>query len=132
MPLKNEVKFEAGIKTSYVKTDANASYDSVINGNLVHDYNRSNHFIYEENVNAAYVNFSKPFSKKITAQLGLRLEHTVSKGNQITTNIQFNKNYVQLFPTAYVQYTLNDKNTFVLNYGRRIRRPDYESLKPFI
>ncbi|MBS1580439.1 MAG: TonB-dependent receptor [Bacteroidetes bacterium] len=132
MPLKNEVKFEAGIKTSYVKTDANASYDSVINGNLVHDYNRSNHFIYEENVNAAYVNFSKPFSKKITAQLGLRLEHTVSKGNQITTNIQFNKNYVQLFPTAYVQYTLNDKNTFVLNYGRRIRRPDYESLNPFI
>jgi iron complex outermembrane receptor protein len=131
-PMKKGARFEAGIKSSIVRTDANAIYDSVTYGEIVHDYGRSNHFIYEENINAAYVNLNKPINKKWGAQLGLRLENTNAKGTQMTTGEQFTRNYTQLFPTAYVQYTLNDKNNFVLNYGRRIRRPDYQSLNPFI
>ena len=131
-PMKKGAKFEAGIKTSFVKTDNNAIYDSVQNGEMVPDINRSNHFVYQENVNAAYVNYSRPLSKKLSGQFGLRLEHTNSKGNQITTGETFSRNYVQLFPTAYLQYTADKKNTFVLNYGRRIQRPDYEDLNPFI
>jgi iron complex outermembrane recepter protein len=53
LPLKKGAKFEAGLKSSYVKTDNNANYDSVINGQIVHDFNRSNHFVYEENIKAA-------------------------------------------------------------------------------
>ncbi len=131
-PMKKGAKFEAGIKTSFVKTDNNAIYDSVQNGEMVPDINRSNHFVYQENVNAAYVNYSRPLSKKLSGQFGLRLEHTNSKGNQITTGETFTRNYVQLFPTAYLQFTADKKNTFVLNYGRRIQRPDYEDLNPFI
>ncbi len=131
-PLKNNAKFEAGIKTSFVKTDNNAVYDSLNNGIRARDIGRSNHFIYDENVNAAYINYSRPLSKKLSAQFGLRLEHTNAKGNQVTTNEKFSRNYVQLFPTAYLQYEVNDKNSFVLNYGRRIERPDYEDLNPFI
>jgi hypothetical protein len=63
-PLKNNARFEAGLKSSIVKTDNNASYDSIQYGMVVHDFNRSNHFIYEENINAAYVNLSTPLSKK--------------------------------------------------------------------
>jgi iron complex outermembrane receptor protein len=133
LPLKKGAKFEAGIKSSYVKTDNNANYDSVINGQIVHDFNRSNHFVYEENINAAYVNYTRPINKKWNTQLGLRLENTIGKGKQLTTNIPpFERNYTQLFPTAYVQYTMSEKNQFVLNYGRRINRPDYGDLNPFI
>lgn len=131
-PLKKGAKFETGIKTSFVRTDNNAVYDSLLNGQPVRDIGRSNHFIYDENVNAVYVNYSRPFSKKFSAQLGLRLENTQSKGNQVTTGEKFDRNYTQLFPTAYLQYNLNEKNTFVANYGRRINRPDYEDLNPFI
>lgn len=131
-PLKKGAKFEAGVKTSFVKTDNNAVYDSVNYGIKVRDIGRSNHFIYEENVNAAYVNFSRPISKKIFGQLGLRVENTNTKGKQITTNQQFERNYTQLFPTAFVQYKINEKHTLGLNYGRRIERPDYEDLNPFI
>ena len=131
-PLKKGAKFEAGVKTSFVRTDNNAVYDSVNYGIRVRDIGRSNHFIYEENVNAAYVNFSRPISKKIFGQLGLRVENTNTKGKQITTNQQFERNYTQLFPTAFVQYKLNEKHTLGLNYGRRIERPDYEDLNPFI
>lgn len=131
-PLKKGAKLEAGIKSSFVNTDANAIYDSVTYGKTVRDLNRSNHFQYKENVNAAYINFSKPLSTKLSMQLGLRAEHTHAMGNQITTNIQFDRNYVQLFPTAYFQYTINKNNNVGVNYGRRIRRPDYESLNPFV
>ncbi|MGZ5135039.1 MAG: TonB-dependent receptor domain-containing protein [Flavitalea sp.] len=132
LPLKKGAKFEAGIKSSYVKTDNNASYDSLRNGQYYHDYNRSNHFVYEENVNAAYVNYSRPLGKKWSGQFGLRVENTNAKGNQLTTGINFKRNYTQLFPTAYLQYSHNEKNQFVINYGRRINRPDYDDLNPFI
>jgi hypothetical protein len=131
-PLKNGARFEAGIKSSFVKTDNNAGYDSLKNNRLVHDYGRSNHFVYDENINAAYLNYSRPISKRISGQVGLRLEHTHSNGNQITTGIVFARDYVQLFPTAYLQYQANPKNVYVLNYGRRISRPDYKSLNPFV
>lgn len=131
-PLKKGAKFEAGIKTSYVKTDNNATYDSVNYGMKVRDIGRSNHFIYDEKVNAAYVNYSRPLTKKLFGQFGLRLEHTNANGNQVTTGIKFKRNYTQLFPTAFLQYKANEKNNFGLNYGRRLNRPDYDDLNPFI
>lgn len=131
-PLKKGAKFEAGLKTSLVKTDNNAVYDSLNYGVKVRDIGRSNHFIYRENVNAAYVNYSRPFNKKWYGQFGLRLENTNAKGDQVTTGDDFDRHYTQLFPTAFIQYKASDKNSFVLNYGRRINRPDYEDLNPFI
>ena len=131
-PLAKGAKFEAGLKTSFVETDNNAIYDSLNYGVRVRDDGRSNHFIYNENVNAAYVNYSRQLSKKWYSQFGLRLENTNAKGNQVTTGQRFDRHYTQLFPTAYIQYKPGDKNSFVLNYGRRISRPDYEDLNPFI
>ena len=130
-PLKKGARFETGIKSSIVKTDNDARYDSIINGSIVHDFGRTNFFIYEENINAAYANISGPLNKKWNGQLGLRLENTNAKGNQLSTNEKFDRHYTQLFPTAYLQYVADKNNSFVLNYGRRIRRPNYQSLNPF-
>jgi hypothetical protein len=130
--LGKNIRFEAGIKSSLVKTDNDAVYDSISFGQTVHDLNRSNYFIYEENINAAYVNFSRPLNKKWNAQAGLRMENTNAKGNQVTTGEKFDRHYTQLFPTLYLQYKADEKNSFVLNYGKRIRRPDYQRLNPFI
>jgi outer membrane receptor protein involved in Fe transport len=144
MPLKKGARFDAGLKTSYVKTNANADYDTVFYGALSHDLARTNGFDYKENINAAYVNLSGPLGKKWSGQLGLRLENTISKGYSYgysfdensnsfhPSDTSFSRNYTQLFPTAFLQYKLDEKNTFILNYGRRIRRPNYQSLNPFI
>ncbi len=107
-------------------------YDSLINGEIVNSISRTNFFSYNENVNAAYVNFNKKYNEKFNVQAGLRLENTNMNGVELTTNKSFKRNYVQLFPTAYLQYQANAKNSFVLNYGRRINRPDYEDLNPFV
>jgi iron complex outermembrane recepter protein len=131
-PLKNNARFEAGIKTGIVRTDNDAAYDSIQYGRIIHDFKRSNHFVYEENINAAYLNLSTPLTKKITAQFGLRLENTNAKGIQKTTGEDFDRHYTQLFPTAYFQYKANDKNNFGANFARRVSRPSYQSLNPFI
>ncbi len=134
-PMKKNATLEAGIKLSYVKTDNDARYtlfDSLNpNGGIWKtDTSRSNHFIYKENINAAYVNVNRQL-KKWGVQLGLRAEQTIVDGNQMTQNATFHKNYTKLFPTSYFSYKMNDSNTFALSYGRRIERPDYESLNPF-
>lgn len=144
MPLKKGARFEAGLKSSIVKSEPNAFYDTVFNGVQSPDLARTNGFSYEENINAAYVNLSGPLGKKFSGQLGLRVENTIAKGYSYgysfdeTANLffpsdtSFDRNYTQLFPTAFLQYKLNEKNSFVMNYGRRIRRPNYQSLNPFI
>ena len=130
-PINKTTKIEAGLKTSIVKTDNNALYQNLLNNNWETDLGRTNHFIYKENINAAYVNMSKDLTKKWSAQLGLRLENTISNGEQVTTGIKFKRNYTQLFPTVYVGYHASEKNEFVINFGRRIQRPNYEDLNPF-
>ncbi|HVX50698.1 MAG TPA: TonB-dependent receptor [Chitinophagaceae bacterium] len=131
-PLKNNVTFEAGFKSSYVKSDNDAQYTlydtAAKQWNI--DYDRSNHFIYTENINAAYLSLQKQV-KKFTAKVGLRAEQTISKGNQVVKNEKFDKNYTRLFPTAYLSYQPNDNNTWEISYGRRIERPDYQDLNPF-
>ena len=144
LPLKNGAKFEAGIKSSFVNTDNNAVYDNLIDNQRILDSARRNHFIYDENINAAYVNYSRKLSKKWSAQLGLRMENTNAKGHStgfeydtvqnkfVAFDKTFRRNYTQLFPTAYIQYSANEQNQFVINYGRRVNRPDYGDLNPFV
>lgn len=133
-PLKHNAKFETGWKSSYVTTDNDALYFDNTPSGYVTDYGKTNHFIYKENINAAYVNFNKQI-KKWGFQLGLRAENTNAHGhqlgNQATPDSSFTKNYINLFPTTYISYDADKKNTFSVNFGRRIDRPDYEDLNPF-
>ena len=129
-PLKKDMKIEAGIKANFVKNNNLVDYAHRNGEEWIPDA-RSNHFIYEENINAAYLNISKKFSEKWSAQAGLRVENTNTKGHQVTNDSTFIRHYTDLFPTAYITYSLNKNNQLVLSYGRRVNRPNYEDLNPF-
>ncbi|HMI06896.1 MAG TPA: outer membrane beta-barrel protein [Flavobacterium sp.] len=136
-PLKKEALFETGYKISYSKTDNVAAYDDIFGGIAVPNYESSNHFKYDEMINAVYVNFNKSFGK-FSFQSGLRLENTVSKGNQLGNFVKsasvFKKDYTNLFPTLYAMYKLDSlgSNQLVFSYGRRINRPYFQDLNPFL
>jgi iron complex outermembrane recepter protein len=129
-PFSKTIKAEAGVKSSFVETDNDVKYYHIIDGSDVLDSGKTNHFIYEENINAAYVNWSGQFGK-FGIQLGLRAEQTVAKGEQIATSQNFKRDYLQLFPSAFTTYKFTDKHEVALNYSRRIDRPAYQQLNPF-
>lgn len=135
-PLGKEWKLETGLKSSYTKTDNIADYRNTVNGITAVDYDKSNHFIYKEHINATYLNASKE-GKRFSIQAGLRLENTISNGNQIGNALKpdstFKRSYTNLFPTFYVSYKLDTagNNQLGFNYGRRVDRPYYQDLNPF-
>ncbi len=129
--LSKTVKLEAGLKSSWVKTDNDLQAEEFVNAVWKNDTRRSNQFIYDENVNAAYTNINKQF-KNTSVQVGLRVEQTNSTGNLITTNDVVKRSYLDFFPTFFVQQTLSKNNQVGFSYSRRIDRPSYDALNPFV
>ncbi|RDC56689.1 TonB-dependent receptor [Pedobacter chinensis] len=131
---KNQ-KLESGFKSSSISTDNIAAYQSYDGTTFSEDLNKSNHFLYQENINALYSSFETKFDK-FNAQAGLRYENTNYKGNQLGNRIRpdstFSKNYGNLFPSGYISYALDSLNTFSLTASRRIDRPAYQRLNPFV
>lgn len=123
-------RLEAGVKSSYVSNDNEVNYQRQLFDKSWIPDNRSNHFIYDENINAAYVNANTQLGKW-SLQGGLRVENTIAKGKQITNDSAFRRNFTNLFPSAFVSYGFNKNNQLTLSYSRRITRPNYQDLNPF-
>ncbi|HEX6426817.1 MAG TPA: TonB-dependent receptor [Niastella sp.] len=135
-PLKNNGRIEAGWKSSYVETVNKADYYLLNSDEWMTDYGKTNYFDYNENINAAYVSLNKQITKKWGLQTGLRYENTSYKGHQYGNpqkgDSSFKRSYNSWFPTVYISYGANKNNQFGLSYGRRIDRPGYQSLNPFM
>ncbi|SFD65470.1 TonB dependent receptor [Spirosoma endophyticum] len=132
-PLKNGGKFETGLKSSFVNADNNTLYDTLQQESRqwLFDASRSNQFKYTENINAAYINYAGKFGK-LKVQTGLRAEHTHSIGTSVTLNQTVDRNYLNLFPTVFLSRQLDTNNVLNLSFSRRIDRPDYQNLNPFV
>jgi hypothetical protein len=136
-PLSIGWKLETGVKSSHTETDNVAEYFYTANNITSPDYDKTNHFIYKETIHAAYINASRE-GKRWSYQFGLRGEHTISDGRQLGNAVKpdssFRRTYTNLFPTAYISYKLDSSgnNVLSLNYGKRIERPYYQDLNPFI
>ncbi|PWS27431.1 TonB-dependent receptor [Pedobacter yonginense] len=130
-PLSKTLKIETGLKSSYVVTNNDFLSEQFLGGVWQNDLGKSNNFVYKENINAAYVNFSKEW-KVWQIQLGLRAEQTHSNGNSVTDNKEVDRNYLSLFPTIFVNQKLNENNNIRYSFGRRVDRPNYQQLNPFV
>lgn len=131
-PLKNG-KFETGAKNTNRIIDNNQQgfrYDFG-NGEYWKDSKISNHFIYNENITAAYAIYTGK-KQKFDYQVGLRSELTNIDGNSKTTVTTFNNNYFNFFPSGFVKYALSKTQDLQIGYSRRVNRPGFETLNPFI
>ncbi|MGX5854106.1 TonB-dependent receptor domain-containing protein [Dyadobacter jiangsuensis] len=134
-PLK-KARFGAGFKTSLVRTDNAANYFLHQGETISVDYDKTNRFRYSENINAAYLNFNRDF-KRFSLQTGLRAENTNGYGHQLGNaakpDSSFTLHYTSIFPTVFVSYKLDTNQTHLnFSYGRRIGRPYYRDLNPFV
>jgi iron complex outermembrane recepter protein len=130
-------KLGYGAKTAFVTTKNTFDFFNEIAGVSIKQLNRSNSFTYKENVNAAYANYQRQLNEKWSMQTGLRLEQTNSDGDLtradgiLQADNRVKRNYVNLFPSAAVTWSINQKHSLNLTYSRRIDRPTYQDLNPF-
>lgn len=130
LPLGGKSSFETGIKATYVTSDNEPLFYEKTTGDYRLDMQRSNHFIYRENINAGYANYNKKWDKWST-QIGLRVENTNIEAEQVTLDSLYKTSYTQLFPSFAVQRSLNKKHDLGVTLSRRIQRPNYQQLNPF-
>jgi hypothetical protein len=95
------------------------------------DENQSNTFRFQENTQALFISARKEISQRFHVQAGLRMEHTSSEGYSQSMEQRNKNSYTNLFPTAYIMYRFNDTKALVLNYGKRINRPNFFWMNPF-
>jgi hypothetical protein len=133
-------KLGIGAKAAAVKTDNDFERFNVYGAIEELDKDRSNHFIYKENINAGYINYNRQY-KKFMIQAGLRVENTISEG--LTNGLKFDgsgyspntssfkRSYTDLFPSAAITFNKNPMKQWSVSYSRRIDRPAYQDLNPF-
>jgi len=129
-PFDSTAKLEMGGKISYVRNENKYIYDSLVNGVLARP-TRLNYFIYTERILAAYISGSYNV-KKLKIQLGLRLENTSSDGNLISESLNNKKNYTNVFPNISLTEKFDQNHSLGLSITRRIDRPDYGNINPFV
>jgi len=122
-PLNEKTILEAGAEARITRTD------NIYNtGNTLAELPSSN-YTYDTDIYSAYVTFGQKF-KKFSYQLGARFESYKVAANLNQGLSKFDDDYVTLYPSAYLTYNLNEKNTFQLSYSRRVDRPSLEQTKP--
>lgn len=135
LQLGKNAKFEAGLKSSSIHTDNTADYSYFNGTDWAPDLKKSNHFLYEERINSVYSSIEHKLNR-LSYQLGLRYENTNYTGNQLGNAAQqgsnFSKKYEDFFPSGYVSYQADSLNSFSFTAGRRIDRPAYQKLNPFV
>lgn len=133
--LRGNARFTAGWKSSRVSTDNVADYLYKQDTAWVQDLGKTNHFLYTENIHALYGNLEKK-AGRWDVQTGLRYEYTGYTANQLGNAARkdsaFSRTYNNLFPTATVSYKVDSQHVFTLSAGRRIDRPAFQKLNPFV
>jgi hypothetical protein len=130
IPVK-KAKLEIGIKTSYTITDNDVRWETNSGSGWKIDAGKTNHFIYSENVNAAYANYICNI-KKWNLQAGLRMEQTNTTGQSITLLQSNKKSYINFFPFIQASFTKNGNNEFGFSYRKSIQRFGFDFVNPFI
>jgi iron complex outermembrane receptor protein len=113
-----------------LKTDNDLRAQKFDGAAFVNDAGRTNRFVYTEQIAAAYTNLSHEF-KNGSIQVGLRAENTESEGELIGSQT-IKRSYLNFFPSVFINRSLGKKNDLGFSYSRRIDRPNYSNLNPFI
>ena len=119
-PLNEKSKLEMGAETRIVRTQNNYTTNNSSLSNSNYDY--------DLDIHSAYVTFGQKF-KKIGYQLGARFESY--KANAKLNNVTaFKDDYITLYPSASMTYSLSEKDQFQMSYSRRVDRPSLGQTKP--
>lgn len=131
-PFGVDGKFEAGLRSSSRDMTNNYAVTEQMDNGTWHPLaGLTNNFLYEENIHALYGILGNK-TGKFSYQMGLRAEWTGVTTTLRQTNEINPRKYANLFPSAHATYNLPRQHALQLSYSRRVRRPQYNDLSPFM
>jgi outer membrane receptor protein involved in Fe transport len=127
-------KIEFGLKAfsrwnnfNYIFYDLNA-----ISNQWIKDPAYSNDLEHKEYIYSTYLMYSDSLFKQLFYKAGVRLEYNTSELIQKSINYQLNREYLFPFPYLMIKYNIDMSQEIGLSINRRITRPAYPQLNPFI
>lgn len=138
-PIGENAKLETGVRTFIQNNTSIFNAFSLGEAGDEIKLPLSNNYKYREMVNAFYLTFSNKINK-FSYQVGLRTEQSKFDGELVDKGQKFGYQYPSsvkniwdaLFPSLFLTQTIGDKEDIQINYTRRIRRPNFWQLNPFI
>ncbi|MEP3389493.1 MAG: TonB-dependent receptor [Reichenbachiella sp.] len=130
--INENTKLEAGIKGAFNTLDNAVQVVYVENGMTTVDTDLTREVNMTEDILAVYSSISFKPTEKLGVNVGLRYEHTTTDLDSRTMQNVVNRDYGQWFPSLFINKTINDDNSWVLSYSRRVTRPTFNEIAPFV
>ena len=122
----------AGLKITYRSNDIYHDFYSWENGEWIYSQSFSNDLLHTEMIPAAYIMFSSKNIGKFSYKAGLRGEYSIVTLDSRHENIKSEDDDIFVAPSLSVTYKLSDKQDLSLAFSRRIGRPTYPQLNPYM
>ncbi len=128
----DKITFEAGAKGSFNDLENDVTVDQTVQGVFVRDDELSNLAMLTENIGAGYTSLSWNVSERNSLQMGLRYEYTRTNIDTETEKSIVDRRLSNFFPSFFYNNKINDNNSWVVSYSRRVSRPRFQDIAPFI
>lgn len=128
-PLK-KYNLSYGTKLTYTVNRLDSKFYDGISSGYELNASKSNNLIYKEGIQAIFTELSRTINK-VDFKVGLRGELIEVDGVSSSVEAKIRYNYFKLFPTAFINYNIDENHNLNFSYSKRINRPDYSQFNPF-
>ena len=130
--LSNKTNISLGAKTTISNFTNAVQVDRLLQTGWTIDPQLTATYFLNENISAAYSSLDWSITDKTKMKAGLRFEYTNSNLKTATVKNIVDRHYGKLFPSLFLSHTINDDNSLTFSYSRRITRPTFWNLAPFV
>lgn len=130
--VNEKVSFDMGLKLTLSTFENDVWVENFTNNEWVEDPTLTDKSVFDENIYAAFGSLDYNINKKWALKGGLRYEFTDSQLDTETEGNVVDKQYHEFFPTLFIQRKFTDEFKMNLSYSRRITRPTFGELAPFV
>ncbi|MBE7653882.1 outer membrane beta-barrel protein [Tenacibaculum finnmarkense] len=130
--ITNKLNLEFGSKLTNSELDNTVTVQDLVTDTFIINEKLSEKSNLLENIWAFYSSLDWKINEKTNINIGLRYEYSNQKIEIESNGKVLDSNLSKLFPTIFMSRKLGDRSLFQVSYGRRISRPTYFDLAPFL
>lgn len=132
MKIGESVAVESGLRATFSEFTNTVVFEEKLESDWLIDPKFTNDGFLEEDILAAFSSAKIEFDEKTTLNAGLRYENTKTNLTTVSGEKIVDRHYGDFFPTAFLSRKINADNLVQLSYGRRITRPTFNEMAPFV